>query len=1053
MYPCHLSNSAPAKKNPFLGQELLWFANPNKPQGPEGSEMGDGKELSPLAKEFLEVIPGRLGEPEELMQRKDWWVSELRNYSHIQHDIDYFYSLRAELNDPKLINTPDYKEVIKRKATKAYQEMARVLGTLPNAENSLTDSINKNLQNELKADRVDTIRKIDKTIAELMKQRKLELQTVGEHIKIDLMDRAIKLHDLWVQNPPKGYEDEAPDWAEYLQETWDALEKQDLSALDDGKKDSPLGNALLQGAQEWWDCLGAMEDTYMDFTRNDPSQFTVENAEAQYKAMKAKTESILSDKAVQEFIVKADEVIKKGGETLAAIDAKMAEWKNDKTRKGDYDTLLASKIQLTAKLKDLADKKNIKDYVLQAFSSDKEIAKFKVPGGEVSIPEGLEGQIEALKKVPMHSEGRRKAIRMLMEAINEIGKNVENYSDFADVKLPQALVDMQLFVDGMDVNTNKRTREFIWVNPFATLGHVWHSYTEAVKSNVETDEKRGAGYFQKGFTEKMSGLGRVPVIGKIKVIKSLTELSINGSIEAEHAEHHRIGEFEKQYENVPPDHLAHIASEASDQWELQGCLKVMAKQGRINWYAPWLFKALKKYQKTIDIPEDHHWHMRNISESNELLRQAFVYIYRDEDVYKSLRNTNLSSYESKMGEYSKQWGPIAAQEGALRKRAESILAVYQEDHKNGVHNSTASPIEFESIIRYAMDQGKMKMEERLKLLVQGIACGLLSFDRGINATDKNNGYPPYDYFETDTLRGGKPTYDDVLEWAVYAKSPETWDYFMHKADGVMNNTAVNERLMKTMTQGSHRLDHDDAAGIAGYLTVNITRDLLKQKTQGGYGMPVTGLKSLSTGNEFWLRMYAEEYDRRTPKQNRDEMIRFASQFMMYDGILNDRVFKGSQDYFRLTDATGANETPRFSRGGYSKVFGTKDSGTVREIVSDTADMLALLDYEEIPLIRKLIHNEIRTDNDASSIAQKLEYQTGMFKGDVPKNIDELYAKMNCYFEFIMDKTENVEKLVSNVKAQHSIDRHHYEHAVHHDIEHIREAERVRGITGKEPEHH
>lgn len=1081
---CNLAKSVPYKKNPFLGRELLCFANPTQPPEGSGQAEGEKSENAPLVDRLSNVVPGKQGKPEELIERHERWITLLSPYNQIQVQINHLHEVKKMLSDPNLTNTPEYKNRLQAYLAQEYKKMEQVLGVLPNVANSLTDSITRNAKSQFNTDRVGALRDTDRLIAELTKQRKLELAKIGETLKEDLTQRVVGLRKKWAEKPPKGYEDYQAGWLEYCDQLEKTLKAQDLSNLDDGTKDSPVGSKLLKEAEVWWDKLSHMEDSYVDFTKQDTSQFTLENATKVYEELKKKRHTILNDKVLQDFQKVADEVLAKGEQTLGLVEAKIRELGGDPANEKDEDlgkntedvkTLKRTSSELKEKLKGLREKKNIDAEVEKVFTSKEKYTEFKVPtaSGVVEIPKGIEGQLAALKEVPLSTPGRRQVIRTLLEGMEAVEKNLGGYKEYAEVVLPQALIDMDLFQKGLNIDGKASQREIMLINPFATLGHLWHSYSEAVKGNVETNEKRGAGYFQRDATKIFDHMGKIPVIGNLSVIKSLTELSVNGSVEAEHAEHHRVGEYEKSYEAVPPDHLAHMAEIASDQWELQACLKVLAKAGRIDWNVPWLAKALNKYQKMVRIPEDRHYHMRNLTQSNELMRQAFVYIYRDEDVYRNLRNTNLSSYESKMGDYTKQWGGIAAQPGALESRAEEILALYESDHHEGKHNSKANPIEFESIIRYAVEQGKMKMEARLRLLVRGIASGLLSFDRGVNATDKNNNYPPYDYFDTGHGRGDKPTYDNVLEWNEYAKSPATWDYFMHsqKSFGVMNNKAVNERLIKTMTQGSHRLDHDDAPGIAGYLRMDITRDLLKAKTQGGYGMPVTGLLSLSTGNEMWLRMYAEEYKSMSHQKRKDELVRFASQFMMMEGIMNGRVFKESQDYYRLKEGPDRNEPPRNGRGAYmksaadtspgKKLFTIKDpkyksNASTAEILSYVADQLQHLDFTKPPLVHMLLTNQIKTNEQAVSVCQQLEAQTGMFEGSPPKGIDDLYSKLDKYFEYaISNNTENVDKMVNSICAEHAnhVFDHDTEHKLDHGVEHVREAARVRGLTGVEPPHH
>jgi hypothetical protein len=1075
MVPCHLSNSASFKKNPFLGPELLWFANPNAPGGPTppaapaepSVEEAPQKEgVVPLVDYLKEKVPGHHGDPEKLMERQEHWITLLGDYNGVQQQIDYWFGARAQLNDDKLFKLPVYRQRFKALVKPMYGEMLKTLqGKFgPKVERGAAKSIREQAMGELKADRANAIHDVDATIRALFEARKEELLKINEKLQEDMQERIKILKEKWEDKCPKGFEECQAGWVETCMDLLGKIQEQDLSTLDDGtKKEGAIGNELLKEYQIWWDQLDAMEDTYADFSR----PFNEAEVEEEYKKLKSKTDHLLTDAAIKTLQENTDHVLRASRETIPIIKAKIAAWKGDDTKKQDVETLEKSLTDLEERMVGLEKTRDIKKLVDEMFTGTKEIGKFKLPNEEgfISIPEGIEGQIEVLKKTPFTTPGRRAVIRTLLDSMQSVGSTVQAYVEFGSVALPQALEDLRLFGEGIDPNSKKVVREIMFINPFAAAGQIWESYKTAVKGNVETNAKRGAAYLQKEIAKPLNHLSKIPGVRHLSVIKSAAEMSSNGATEAEHAEHHRISEFEKNYEKYPPDHLLHTAMEAGDQWELKACLSLLAKHGRIDWCAPWLAKKLNSYQKTIKIPEDRHYHQRNTSKSRELFRQAFVYIYRDEDSYKSLRNTNLSSYESKMSEFSKDWGGIASEDGALEKEAQTILDLYKADHDAGNHASKADPIKFESIIRYATEWGKMKMEARLKLLVQGIAIGLLPFERGVNSTDKNNNYPPYDYFDSSTVRGKKPTYDDVLEWNVYAKTPASWDYFMHKSDGVMNNKTVNERFIKTMTGGGFKMDHDDAAGVGGYLTMNIAKDLLTQRTQGGFLMPATGLLSISTGQEMWLRMYAEEFSKRSVEANKLEMIRFGSSFFMYEGILNRRVFKDKQNYFRL-EPSDAAVPPRFSRGGYNNpddlnknLFQVKNMNVnagVGEIISDVAHMLIKLDFTEDPsmhLLSKLVKNEIKTDDDAKLICEKLERETKMFEGSPPQNIDALYDALPKYIGYAIEKhPEQLDAMVKMITSQHG--RHTYEmdHGLEHELEHVRAGVTHRGLTGEEPKH-
>lgn len=1007
------------------------------------------------------------------------WVALLRDYNGTQNALQDLVKERKELGNDKNWNRADFKKNRYHfKLRQKYKTLLEVAEQLPGMEQSVKQRLREEEKNEANLDRGKAIKEVDDMIARLVAERKAQAELMDATIKENLTARLNHIKKQWLDNPPNGYKDVRDSWIEYITTATEQLKEKNLADIDDGSLEFPNGESpakvLFEDANKWWNMANNIEDSYKDFVRfgegkevnadGDFVDLTDAKLEEEFTKLQGQIARDMNDAEIDKFKAIVGQVKTEAASLKTEIERKIKSTK-DQERKWWEDQLKTVEEQIG----ELEKHEDIKAAIRDAFFSEEGIetdkpdsiggvVTFGPKGGEMVVPRGLKGQLEFLKKAPMSTAERRAVARTLLEGMKGVGEKIMSYKDFGEVQLTETLENMRLFRTSLNEGTGRPTRDVVMINPFETLGHFWHSVTETVKGNVETEAKRGAGYWQRDATKILT---HIPNPTNNQMIKSLTELHPNGAQEAEHAEHGRVGDIEKGYDSFNTEHLMHLAAETIDRFEFKACLNILAKRGRVDFYAPWLFKQLNRWQKTVKISEDRYWHQKNLTSSEEKMRQAYIYIYRDSEAFKSLKNTNASSYESKMKEYEKNWGGIAAEPGALVNEAQRILDQYEADHHAGKHFSTADPIKFESIIRYAVAQGKMKGEARMRFLVLGISSGLLPFDRGVNTTDTNNTYPPFDWFDSGVGRGDRPTIDDIKEAAAYAKNETTWDYYMHKS--VMYNTTVQERFEKTLSQGSHRVDHDDAPMLAGYLGIERVKDMLTQKTQGGYGMPKTGLMSLATGNEFWLDMYGELYAGREPKQNKLEMVRFASQFLTYEGVLNRRAYKGAE-MFRL-EPSDAAKPPRTS-GIYSKVFAREEKGT-GAIVKGVADYLTMLDFDSsYPLIKKMVNDEIRTDDDAKAIINALESQYGIWNGDPPKGIDDLYKRIAPYLEYAVNQTkednlgamvaklqqdhrENIAKAQAKAKAKGAVFADYTKalHDAEHEADHVRASalERAQGV--------
>lgn len=954
------------------------------------------------------------------------WISKLGDYNGVQNQIDHFVQQKKRLSDDKFIkDSPDFKAEFK----KVYQEMLAAIqkGPIKISPETLR-RIQENAKQEVTenykaAKRAPLIKAIDEVIESLIEERRKQFLELMEYMLDNLKRRIIFLIEKWQVAPPLGYEDVQEEWIEYCVELLETLDKTDFSTLDLSKPDFPEMDKHFALAKDWWYSVSLFEDTYKDFNQAGKQELSRETLQAQFSDLEKNAQEKLTDKKVHDYQSKLDAVTAEIDKLLPELEAKSKDKSLDKAER----ELRASEIFTLKNAKQtLLEKRDIKTLVNDTLYSEEVLTDkaFSRSGVKLEIKKGLKHQLDFFNSAPLNSQERRLLMRSMNDGMKEMKQAFDNIEVEANVQFVETLNKLRLYRESLTFTEGPVTQEVIWINPFEAWGHVWHSVTTTIKGNVETEAKRGAGYLQKQGTKWME---KVPNPTNNQVIKSFKEFSANGEQEAEHAEHGRVGDIQKGYEGFNTEHLYHLAAETSDRWEFKACLNLLADRGRVNWYDPWIYTQLNRWQKTVKLPTDPNWHRTYITASDDMLRQAFIYIYRVTDDFKNLKNKNTSSWESKKGEFKKGLGLLAAEPGGLKREADKLLDKFKDDHHNHIHFSKADPIKYEAIIEYAIEQGKMNGEDRMYYINHGIAEGFLPFDRGAELTKLNNTYPPVDRYDSGSARGDRPTIFDVKEWACHDKVTNMYDVFETLSD----NAATNQRANKTISQGQNRVDHDDAPMLAGHIDAETMQRILSANGQGGYGLPATGLQSLVVGHELWLDMYAHRFSQKKKEFNDAQLTRFVTMVMRFDGITSRQMYANQTTFWRLDESVASSEEPR-TVGLYKQLFGHETlrgdgSNKIKDYIGSVKGYLELLDFDsDFALIKKLNNKELKTTDSIKDFISgfRTKYNdeiTDKIFGKPPvDNIDKMYeVVIPAYIKYITEKeTQRVQTMVDAINNDH-----------------------------------
>ena len=979
------------------------------------------------------------------------WISRLGDYNGIQNQIDGLVEKRKTLSDTKFIkDSPNFQAEFR----KTYQELLGIqrqggLPLSPETKKLLNQQAQEKAANNVQVDgednelkdptdpngrrlvlkRKDVLKAIDGVIAALLEKRRQEFLELMDYMLDNLKRRLTFLIEKWQVDPPEGYEDVQEAWIEYCVELLETLDKTDFTTLDLSKPDFPEMDKHFSLAKDWWYSISLFEDTYADFQRAKEEDISRETLQAQFNDLEKNAKENLTDKKVHDYQEKLDAITKEIDTLLPELEA-LKEHAHDQ---GERELRESEIITLKNAKKTLLEKRDVKKLVQDTLDSEEVLADktFSRSGVTLQVKKGLKQQLEFFDKAPLDTQERRTLMRAMNDGMKEMKQAFDNIQIEGNVQFVETLNKLRLYKKSIRAKEGPVTQEVIWINPFEAWGHVWHSVTTTIKGNIETEAKRGAGYFQKQGTKWMQ---YIPNPTNSQVIKSLTELSANGEQEAEHAEHGRVGDIQKGYEGFNTEHLYHLAADTKDRWEFKACLNLLADRGRLNWYDPWIYKQLNQWQKTVQLPEDPNWHQTYITASDDMLRQAFFYIYRVTDDYRNLKNKNTGSWESKKGEFKKGCGLLAAEPGGLKREADKLLEQFKATAEHNAHTgqhhpSKADPIKYEAIIEYAIEQGKMQGEDRMYYINQGIASGFLPFDRGAELTKFNNTYPPVDRYDSGSPRGDRPTIYDIKEWACHDKVTNIYDVFETLSD----NTAANQRVSKTISQGQNRVDHDDAPMLAGHIDAETINRLLSANGQGGYGLPATGLQSLVVGHELWMDMYAHRYSEKKKEFNDSQLNRFVTMFMRFDGITSRQMYANTTTYWRLDESVADNSEPR-AKGSYESLFGhetaRKNQGkgnTISSYLKSVKGYLEILDFDQdFALIRKLNNKELRSKDAIDSFVRGFKNKHGdeaakRIFGEPPMdNIDKIYeSAIPSYIKFITEKhSDRVTAMVSAINNDH-----------------------------------
>lgn len=651
--------------------------------------------------------------------------------------------------------------------------------------------------------------------------------------------------------------------------------------------------------------------------------------------------------------------------------------------KEDYERLTG---KINDARKQLTDHVNIKEKAEELFNNASYLFP-ENPKEANNMPMGLDDQVKFIKRIKDPLQ-QKVYSQLLEEAISkaESQLNEKVFDDFYRKGLSEVHENIANFKNQFfQKKGDSSTKEIYFVS--------WYDCTrgwEIIKSWTENRMHRRSDMVIGKVGEKV-----IPNLN-IPLTESLGGEFANKVHETEHHEVDRLAGLLKPHDIF---HIRHMLQhDVTNEDQLKAIIQVLSEKGAMRWDDPALLKLLNKFQKRIIFDEANGGENEFVDQPRfyERLREATSAIWTPDD-FRNWQSGNTSAYESGKQKFESVCNQRAETGDGLKGFLKSML----KQVRMNSHGHKVDAMEYEQMIHYAIDKGKMSPDDRLYYIVQGIDSGLLDRKRGSELDSKTlNAYPVIEMY----ARSEGLTHQDIKALAridsdIYEPGKAYKHYFEAEA---MHLKAVRERLEKTVSQGNG-IDHDDMARYGAHLEDKTIENLLQQKTSG-FQLPATGVANITVGLMNYLDMLSFSYDDINDKER--ELSRFLTVFLNFDNITKGRKYADkSNSYFRWGSSGVDTREPRAAGGSIYR--GSKYKQTARGYLDSIKGLVNIVDPEFFDFAYR---TKIPDGNEVVDFVKKLKskYPEQKIFGDQqdPKNYDELLSVAGEYFNFLIknDKT-------------------------------------------------
>lgn len=401
-----------------------------------------------------------------------------------------------------------------------------------------------------------------------------------------------------------------------------------------------------------------------------------------------------------------------------------------------------------------------------------------------------------------------------------------------------------------------------------------------------------------------------------------------------------VGQWKESFKEIDPYELQEMLGTTEDKDQLRAVIELLYDAGRLDWNDEGFWKNLIRLSgepmpieacKNDDLLRDR-W-----------LRRMVTVIWDDKDKYYDWRRSNDSNYESGMGKFTEIADQLSNVSGGLSGELQRQLSMWVEARKtkSSIPNAV-SPHMYEKVLKYAIENGKMTMEDKLFYLVQGVRYELISIDRLRVLAGEKGGvllqFPFLDYFY-----GRNNTLPEIEAIAKRIENKEEEKKFKPGTNTtfwiqleVMRDESVRQRVAKAADRVLESIDHEDIPTIIGQLDYNQMNNAADVISGSRQKITREGWKNAYTGFGSKFKAFArlsQMGDKHLARFTKNDAQNMASTITSY--IHMDNILTG---HSRDKESRPSLSWTEFEQGGPStggapaKVFRNSNNAFIKTLI-------------------------------------------------------------------------------------------------------------------------
>ncbi|MBI1812227.1 hypothetical protein HY285_05240 [Candidatus Peregrinibacteria bacterium] len=406
--------------------------------------------------------------------------------------------------------------------------------------------------------------------------------------------------------------------------------------------------------------------------------------------------------------------------------------------------------------------------------------------------------------------------------------------------------------------------------------------------------------------------------------------------------------------------------------QVRGIIALLCDRGEMDWNDEGTWDTL------AHLSGYHHVFPKTACRRSDILRDTWLRImiaaiWKDKELYYQFRQTNDSKIESGKKSFEAKVDQLSNVRGGMAAELELQLEIWVEwnKEKRGKLPDAVKPHLYEEVISYAIEKGKMTMEQKMYYLVQGVATNLLSIDRlRVLAGKYLNQFPFIDYFygRNNTLPEVKALAHRLRETAPGNKFKPGIRTTLWLHYEVAREKGAQERLSKALSGArAEGIDHEDVPFFITNVDVSSVDNMTGVISGTRAKVSPEGAKNAYVGwnskfKSFGALMEAEEkgYER-VSAGDIDMLAQTLTGYIRYDNIITRNVTNLFADTERLVLTDNQFNSVPVSGVTTTKNYRQGMTGFLREIVRELRPHIQE-NLNRDPLIRPIGGNPVQVED-------------------------------------------------------------------------------------------